>query len=108
MKRDWNLIRDLLLDFEKENTPCEFMIRDDKIRYHMYLLEDASYIEIDLEIKGVDIVTCNVLITNAGHDFLNYVRDNEIWESIKEHVESKGLSINDLPEEILLEMASRS
>lgn len=92
MRRDMSLIRELLLKlealplrpgacmmFEPEDPDLIIPGYDfDQIYYHFELLR-----EVDL-ITGSSSATCTFSrLTWAGHDYLDAVRDPEIWEKTK-------------------------
>jgi len=93
MKRDMDLIRELLLRFE--DAPGEYVGRKvfaingrtaNEIDAHLALLEGAGHVEhpdpIQMFPNGVSIERGRRL-TNSGHDFLDAVRDPEIWAKTK-------------------------
>ncbi len=106
MKRDMDLIRDLLIKIEGGQQTFETMSSEmasilrtspetsmseeeaDRLRGHLDLLEQGGFIEIEARagagsywIKG---------LTWQGHDFLDSVRDPKIWEKTKKGVEGAG------------------
>ena len=106
-KRDMDLIRELLLRLEL----CEmeigdvFMIApDDKgiavngcdsaqVEYHLSLLRDQSFINSPGSQPMLGITFAG--LTWQGHDFLDSVRDPEIWEKIKKSASAvKGFTFD--------------
>lgn len=101
MKRDMDLIRELLLDIEKNHdgsgrlVPIETEGNSPAIIEHLFLLNEAGLIE------GQDashLAGRNFLVqrmTWSGHDFLDSIRDPEIWKKTKEGAASvKGFSLD--------------
>ncbi|MCY1706411.1 DUF2513 domain-containing protein [Pannonibacter sp. SL95] len=99
MKRDMDLIRKLLLDIESGTCTFELRADDvsralmidelgmdqdevDRMEHHLQLLSDQGWVEFD-STDGVWIVG---RITWAGHDFIDTVRDDEIWALTKSGV----------------------
>lgn len=106
MKRDMDIIRDILLRIEggqKAFEPISSEIatrlgitletplsRDEaeRLRGHLELLKRAGFIEIDA-VSGPGIYYIGA-ITWAGHDFIDSVRDPKIWEKTKSGAEAAG------------------
>jgi hypothetical protein len=90
MKRDDDLIRDLLLKMEEAE---DFMflsystlgasIEERREQFHLKLLSDAGYVLETGRNGGV------FRLTNQGCDYLNTIRDGEIWDKTK--VVAKGV-----------------
>lgn len=106
MKRDMDLIRDLLLHIESDPlfdgqhwvtpaTPSDMGISGhsmEEIAYHLSLLIDAGYV------KGQHAMLIPTIsqLTWDGHEFLDNVRDRDIWHKTKERIQglsSVGLSV---------------
>jgi hypothetical protein len=91
MKRDMDLIREILLSVEKspeegiENFTIVSFSRE-QIIYHIRLLQDAELIEGKLVGSGnAGIVWYGISrMTWAGHDFLDACRDEGRWGQAKE------------------------
>ena len=92
MKRDFDLIRNILLTIEEAPSglylqPDDFLpvCNDlDKIVFHLELLDDAGFIKsIDASTALCDSVVVKRM-TFAGCDYLDAVRDKAIWERIRE------------------------
>lgn len=122
MKRDLDLIRDILLTLEADNFTYKTSITvasfidpsfskdrpepDNeffnspyeqefaKISYHIQLLLDekfieATYLGYDIYYKDFEIQR----ITSLGHDYLDSVRNPEIWEKTKAKIETLSNSV---------------
>jgi Hypothetical protein (DUF2513). len=100
MKRDLDLIRDILLKIESldqrvisiadlgSTTEDEFKI----IGFHVRLLMDCNYIEaVDLRSKEEDIYVIK-RITSSGYDYLDSIRDDKVWRTTKSKLETVGSS----------------
>lgn len=95
MKRDFDLIRLLLIEAEAQQEPF-FTKRTEiagfdteQVAYHAMLLMDAGLID------GEDASTnsANVLVrrlTFEGHDFLDAVRDPSIWRKTRDRLTKAG------------------
>ncbi len=85
MKRDLNLLRQLLFDIESQGADCAPSTLhggeiDERIRYHIRLLIDGGYVsEVDRTINGA---TC-VRLTNTGHELIELIHDEVRWENAK-------------------------
>jgi hypothetical protein len=106
MKRDMDLVRELLLKIEgRVQGPGEWLtldpVRDDDlgidgfsvadICYHLRLLVDASMLDTPKSLTSSEVfeIVCKGL-SWRGHDFLDSVRDPEIWHATKEGVKKAG------------------
>ena len=106
MKRDLDFIRDLLLKIEGGQkvfetasseaaeilgfTPDTPLDREDadKLSGHINLLEDAGFIEVEARMGGGSIWVKD--LTWKGHEYLDTVRDNEVWMQTKAMVKKAG------------------
>lgn len=90
MKRDLNLMRQIMLDLENNddyytdlnslypNSNKEFLIC---AAYHLRLLEDAGYIQLGKPTMMGGWVDYPVnLITNQGYEFIRLTQEPTIWE----------------------------
>lgn len=92
MKRDMELVRDLLLKIEaapgkpswQDLTPRGDDAETERIVEHLGLIKDAGLI------KSIDVSTMqwrlqqDIELTWEGHEFLDDIRDPEIWKKAKE------------------------
>ena len=99
MKRDMDLIRELLLKIENGQT--SFILTSDTAaalslspaeggmtEEHLILLKQAGFIEImSRSLSGHYAIK---RLTWEGHDFLDSIRDPKIWEKTKKGVEGAG------------------
>jgi hypothetical protein len=101
MKRDIELVRKLLLFFEekKDGRPVEVPPIDgyDKltIKTHLVMLYDASLIRCEPTLSSTSDRVIEVLpfeLTWAGHDFIQTMRDDNLWKKAKEYVLKPGAS----------------
>jgi hypothetical protein len=100
MKRDMDLIRELLLKLESLPLPMgsvfifsgresEVSVGDftaDAINYHLNLLQEAGLIESPG--SGTSIGVTFARLSWAGHDFLDNTRDPDIWEKSKSRAQT--------------------
>lgn len=93
MKRDLNLIRDILLETEKldEEGTYGYEIKEysqAEINYNVWLLIDAGYLNgqvTDYASGGYSIRVKSM--TWKGHDYLDAVRNKAIWTKVRRAVE---------------------
>lgn len=106
MKRDMDLVRNLLLEIEGGRRAFELMTPDiaeilgedgagkmpreqaELIEYHLALLDEAGLITIQAKLSGA--VWQIGQITWAGHDFLDTIRDPAIWRETKAGAKQAG------------------
>ncbi|MAU51073.1 MAG: hypothetical protein CMN17_01595 [Roseovarius sp.] len=79
MKRDDDLLRDMLFEFE---TQEDFLILDRNVmrasqedrrwKYHLYLAADQGLV--------TPVGAGTYRMTSQGHDFLEAIRDEGLWE----------------------------
>lgn len=101
MKRDMDLVREILLQIEKQYisttiTNLEIEGYDmATVAYHCKILHEeglisdyrAQYANGDIYYFGVGALTWK------GNDYLDKVRDNSIWEKTKDTIKKKGLPL---------------
>ena len=97
MRVDNDCVREILLTVEKKSnheTPCCFhnphksheelsKYEVDKIRYHLRYLKMANYIYVPKEYEKYPEHDFYVDLTPTGHEFLNTIRDPEVWSKTK-------------------------
>lgn len=96
MKRNMDLVRLLLMRSEGDAdaaTACEKFGVDERA-YHVQLLIDAGLVEgfVRRDQKGAFTGAVVSRLTWAGHDFLQSVRDDTLWNKAKKHVLKPGAS----------------
>lgn len=99
MKRDMDIIRQILLNAEDDKYPYGGHVHLDGIpnetcAYHVALMQDAGLVEARV-IKTSSCPYAAALIhrlTSAGHDFCDGIRQDTIWNKAKEHILQPGAS----------------
>jgi hypothetical protein len=92
MKRDMDLIRKILLQIEEENQLVSLAdlvqknleINIDELRYNVRQLYDSEYISgniLDYMSGAYDLQ--RIKLSWKAHDFIDSVRDDEIWKKTK-------------------------
>ena len=109
MKRDMDLVREILLNiesaearYEKVNVPG---YPDDIVNYHLDLLISAEIVNGEMNWmshgRGVAVVRG---LRWEGHDFLDTIRNESIWTETKAFVLERGLQT--IPIELLKSVAT--
>lgn len=85
MKRDMNLIREILLEIERYPTREFYQLeipgrQTDEVVHHLYLLMDAGFIEGQV-VSGTDMPIIVQAMTWAGCEFLDAARSETIWNA---------------------------
>jgi Hypothetical protein (DUF2513) len=103
MKRDMDLIRELLLKLEalevspgeiEEDIPLEMVevsgFTNEQLAHHLRMLANGGFIEPNPEMPVSTWIFKFRRITWKGHDFLDSVREQKIWEKTKKGAEAAG------------------
>lgn len=99
MKRDFDLIRKLLIFFEEKESPDMIEVppiggyEELEIKYHLVLLHVAGLVRCELVKSTTSDRTIYVLpfeLTWEGHEFLGKIRDEKVWKKIKSVTAEKG------------------
>ncbi len=96
MKRDMDLLRNILFDIEEHqycNEPLNIEIEDvskDEIMYHVMLLEDAGLIRALNASSLNDFEWIPMNLTWKGHDFVEAARNDDRWNRAKKIISEKG------------------
>jgi len=96
MKRDWDVVREVLTEIEADNEDrLTYGDNSDRIKTrHAFLLRDAGFI------SGVDASTMDgkALLTPEltweGHELLATLRSKPLWEKIKKAAQDKGIELS--------------
>lgn len=89
MKRDDDLLRQLLIDFEEQSDwlilfPSKMSMTHDERRkeHYIHLLLDQGFV--------ASVGRDTYRMTSQGHDYLEVIRDKGIWEKTKKVVNETG------------------
>ncbi len=110
MKRDMDLIREILLEIER--SPDPFYSKDielenysqDMINFHIMLLSQAGLINATNVSAHDDIQWIPNYITWGGYEFLNAARDDKRWNQAKEITSKLGGFVFDVVKAYLIEL----
>ena len=99
MKRDMDLCRKILFAIEDQYEDSDIInlqvegYRTAQVVYHCKLLEDAGLIENYYDSYGDDELEffCVGALTWEGHEYLDKIRSDTVWNQTKEVITKKGL-----------------
>ena len=112
MKRDWDAIRKILIATEAAGAEGQVSANQidpndgENVSYNMALLVKAGFAEGPIW-EGNDgsvIANLNNLTWN-GHELLDHIRQDKVWESVKKTALQKGI---DLTFSIVTELAAKT
>ena len=106
MKRNMDLIRDLLILIEEQGIDSkELKLPSEMDRavavYHLNL--QAGFTENNIQYADDEPMWIYSKLTWDGHDFLDSIKNDTIWNETKEAIKSKGLEIGQLSIGVLKE-----
>lgn len=110
MRRDMDLIRDILVKLENlEESEFRGYFTVDGfepkiVDYHLELLRGHGLVKGEYTL-GDRKIWISLNLTYSGHDFLKSLSSETIWSKVKEGVKSKGMEIGQVPIEVLKEYA---
>lgn len=104
MTRNWEIIRDILLRLESENSPNAYVnansfdgLPEQEVAYNMRLLSDADCIEARIMNSSSGDGKINaalaIRLKNSGHDLLDTMRNESVWNKVKEKFTSSGIDM---------------
>ncbi|MHB1246758.1 MAG: DUF2513 domain-containing protein [Sulfuriferula sp.] len=104
MTRNWEIIREILLRLESTSTPNANVdansfdrLPEQEVAYNMRLLSEAGYIEAIIMSSSSGDGKINAALalrlTNPGHDLLDTIRNQSVWNKVKEKFTSNGLDM---------------
>lgn len=114
MKRDMDLVRQILLDSTAQedgyanDNPMLEGYTEDQIGHHIYLMHEAGLVEAaDTSAMDSSSPTAILIsVTWKGHDFIEAARSNTVWSQAKDKAKSVGGSLTfDLMKELLVATA---
>lgn len=99
MKRDLDLIRQILIETEGEETASLSAYTEDQINYHKALIKEAGFAEGIIHYKNTEpsnIPDLAILrrLTWEGHEFLDKAKNEKTWNKAKSLIKDKGLSLS--------------
>jgi DNA-binding PadR family transcriptional regulator len=113
MKRDLDLMKAILLELEESpstNGWLELEIEgrmSEEVSEHVHLLAEAGLIEAYDASSSDGQDWKPVRLTNSGHDFLEYSRNDNAWNSSKRALSKVGTITLDLMKSAMIEFVKR-
>ena len=90
MKRDMDLIRQILLRIEESPSAIDIVPmnnfqnhKTEEVQYQLYLLNQAGLIEAHDASSGGGLVYMPFRLTWQGHEFIDSARDDDNWNKAK-------------------------
>lgn len=110
MKRDPEIIREVLLATEAYEKPTGWIKLDlpgrdaDDVSYHVKLLSEAGYLHAQNLTTHTSFCWMPKGLTWKGHEFLDAIRNDNVWQKTKETVKDK---LSTLPLDLLKDVATK-
>jgi len=101
MKRDWDTIREILTTLENNTSSSNMQLSDfpsqeaEKISYHAELLLETNLVDGEM-LKMLGGGPHSFIITRLtwdGHEFLDSINDDTVWNKTKKSFASSGISM---------------
>lgn len=109
MKRNMDLVRDLLLIIERNDDSKELNVPNDwdreEVAYHLKILDQAGFVKNNTKWADNKPMWMFASLTWDGHEFLDSIKNNSIWDKTKEGIKNKGFELGSVPLEVLKEYA---
>ncbi|WP_324681588.1 DUF2513 domain-containing protein [Bibersteinia trehalosi] len=101
MKRNWDLIRKILIKLEEKADSTSWLQSDEiqgfdslTVAYHYALLTEAGLIK-SIDLSGMEEEDYAALsLTWQGHEFLDKIKNERVWNKIKSTIQSKSLDLS--------------
>jgi len=116
LKRDWEIIRELLTKVEECTLPTEQVglsnfpaERHAEVSYHMALLIEAGLVHGKMSGSIGPSVAQFIArrLTWEGHEFIDSIRSDTVWKKTTKTITDQGISMTfDLVKEVAKEAAS--
>lgn len=110
MQRDMDLIRDLLFLIRKQENPnAELKIPPELDRenvvYHLNLMEQAGLTKNNIKYASNKPFLIFSKLTWDGHDFLDSIKNDTIWNRTKDLIKSKGMEVGQVSFSVIKDFA---
>jgi len=102
MKRDWELVRTILLKLEALGSTTVYLranqingYDEELVSYHMQILDEAGLIKAQCSKSLNGPLNCLAMsLTWSGHEFLDHIRQDTVWNRVVALSREKGLSLS--------------
>ena len=117
MKRNLDLVRNLLLYFEgkpddqAEKCPAIDGHSSLEVKYHLLLMDEAGFLRCEREVTstGRTIYVLPMSLTWQGHEFLEAARNHSFWQKAKTIVYEKSGALSfEILKSVLLDLSKKS
>lgn len=99
MKRDFELVRLLLIELEGDEAVDLSSYTPEQVNYHKALVKEAGLAEGNVHYPSThrtDIPDRAMLkrLTWEGHEFLDKAKNEKVWNKAKSIIKEKGISLS--------------
>ena len=99
MKRDFDLVREILLeaeaqDFKRTQPIAPPGYTNEEIKYHVKIMVDGGLLQEKQDPKIMHPALVFDGLTWEGHEFLDSIREENIWETVKKTLKDKSLGLS--------------
>lgn len=110
MKRDMEIVREMLLEFASGEGRTSFntVIEEDKVyMYHLKIMREAGLIDYkESGYKGGMVLLDIPTLTWFGNDYLDTVANESVWSRTKAGLKEKGFELSGVPFQVLKDFAA--
>ena len=112
MRRNMEIVRELLIKISigTENLSYDPTTPEGKLYiYHIEIIEQAGFIKYERLFEDMIpmVYVDEVRLTWSGNDYLDAVKNDNIWKKIKEVIKAKGLELGDVPFSVIIELGKK-
>lgn len=104
MKKNWDIIREILMRLEATPAPNTYLNSEaitqypvQEVAYNMRLLGQAGYIKANIlessSGNGEIDAALAIHLTNTGHELLDTIRNESVWTKITDTFKGKGVEM---------------
>lgn len=98
MKRNMDLVRDLLFQIERGPPEQSSMDLDppegsspEEVTHHIEILRESRLVNFTSQSKGTNgSIFTELSLTWEGHEFLDSIRSNSVWNTVKSRLKHLG------------------
>ena len=102
MERNWDLVRHILLKLEQLGDTRSVLQPEDvppydaeSVSYHIRLLSEGGLIEARCAESKTSEMRCWAFrMTWNGHEFLDRIRDQTVWNQVKSTSRQRGIALS--------------
>lgn len=102
MQRNWDVVRQILLQLEEIENTITFLHENqvtgyepELVAYHMQLLGEANLIKASCSISTTGCLECAAhRMTWSGHEFLDHIRQDTVWAQVTRIAREKGIALS--------------